>query len=326
MFIKASTRRRWRTKRSRNQMTEAIKQDAEKSLGQEPFNWKNNLLTVELLIGAVVVVWYLASYLFQVGKFSYYHLPSYYIDLNINKLLEPGIFLGYFFLCIVFLMYYDIKKTRPFVKVLIVTHLIYGLFYFSLIDTISNIPVGGKIEIYGIVIFYMIILPILRVKFQKRWKTEPHRSLAEKLDQYYVEKYPQLAKEMNLNRYLVEICLGCLVVILGCSYFFGYATAKNTEIYYVIEEKEDNDSESRYKIVFDTYQQYYITAPYDPKKRTYHPDFELKKLESEEKIPPVKVVKNSGEFDQAEKKEEELILHQVETGTIRVGEPTLKLR
>lgn len=301
----------------------SARQDHEKAFDQEPFNWKNNLLTVELLIGAVVVVWYLASYLFQVGKFSYYHLPSFYIDLNLNKLLEPGIFLGYFFLCIVFLMYYDIKKTRPFVKMLIGFHLIYGLFYFSLIDTVLNIPVEGKLEIYVLVMMFVIILPILKIKFQKRWKTEPHRSLAEKLDQYYVEKYPQIVKEMNLNHYLVEIGLGCLVVILGCSYFFGYATAMNTEIYYIIEEKENNDSESRYKIVLDTYQQYYITAPYDPKKRTYHSDFELKKIESEEKIPPVKVVKNSSEWDQEEKKKEELILHRVETGTIRVGESTI---
>ena len=51
-------------------------------------------LSIELMMGSIVVLWYIISYYFKLGILEYYNIPPNYIDVNLSMLFTPD--LGYF--------------------------------------------------------------------------------------------------------------------------------------------------------------------------------------------------------------------------------------
>jgi len=211
-------------------------------------NILQQLITVELFIGAVVVLWYAIIYSYQLGFKSYYGIPSFYIEVSITKLLEPGFYLSITMLSIMTVLFISKVNLKPIYRMnasIILPFIFAGLFYLSVWKMVG-------VNIVAIILLFPVLISLVLLGL--------------------------LFKNRNYNVFLYFIVLMFFILIANLAGGY-YAASKDT--YYLLKE---NGKDTR-KIILDTYNEFYIVAPLNERKQIVR-NFELIEMKQDEKTKP----------------------------------------
>ncbi|MFC7442057.1 hypothetical protein [Laceyella putida] len=270
--------------------------------GLQGWTWWQQLIGVEMLIGGMIVFWYYCVEVYYEAKFGQYNIPLDYVDFSFNSIIEPSKYLTQYIVVAVLCIFMgaDIRN-KPIYYVnafllcsaIMLTNITFlGLSKATIIFASNIIFFGASILV--VTRFYTIIF------MQK----------TEILDKFVI----RTSKGFVIFIYLISSIM-CLIFIPFVMTISGLLSSTNSKFYIIEQNKQP-------KVVLDTYKDYYITAPVNIKNKTFKPEFELIPMHKDDNDPPVKVVKDTKELNQAEKQEEKIVLKYMEIGPLRSETPS----
>ncbi|MRG28870.1 hypothetical protein [Laceyella tengchongensis] len=295
MFYPAARKRRMRQRQMAQATRNAGRFGSQQMNQQENGNgflgwtWWQQLIGVELLIGGFIISWYVITFCYQVGFKNYLVIPLYYMDFSLFTLLKPGLnlLIVLFYLIILFVWFFTKDRLMKYVFWIV----------FPFFAVITNFDITGKSTLF------LFIVPLCLATILIRRANR-------------LGRYDKKAEELQESPVSIALFI-IIVLVFACvsSMSNGLIVARNQERFYIIDDHKE------IKVVLDTYKDYYITAPVNIKKKTFKPEFELIPIYKDDKEPPVQVVKDSKELNQAEKQEEKIVLKYMEIGPLRPDNP-----
>jgi hypothetical protein len=270
--------------------------------------WWQQFIAVELLIGSLVVVWYMVSFFYQLGYKTFYHIPTIYMEYGIDRLLEPGKYISVSMITIAIVITLFIRA-----KTIKQIHLIFAL---SLIVFLSIIIIN-------------LMLSDLEIELSNQWLTvSAFLSLLFIFIIYcYIlitkpklKEYTPSFRFIPISTYVLFVLFYIIALNIG-SFFISYLIQATQTSYYVVKEIEGNRVKSQ-KVILDKFDKYYIVAPLENNGTIsgfYDTKFELVNWEMDEKTPPIEVDNDPLKFNQPEEKEKRLVIEYVKTGKLKPG-------
>jgi hypothetical protein len=201
---------------------------------------------------------YGAAYLYKVGYFKYYFIPTFFIDLTFNSLTNAIMTIAPIIICFLILLFkviHDNKKKKMesdnLIKVNIkrlifqsVLVLIVNVFYFLCIYLyIKYIGYAALIFVAIGIIIAIFIFIIFWLYRKNRFK---------------------------------DLIFWTLIFFLISAYASGIGEAANKNYHVLIEQ--DNTT----YVVLETYKEYYIVAPVDIKKKKIIPKYKLVEMKDKD--------------------------------------------
>ncbi|MRG29816.1 hypothetical protein [Laceyella tengchongensis] len=216
------------------------------------FNVISNFLGPELIIFVLIAIWYLIAYFYNLGKFHYYKLPTFYMELGFKQMLSTG---------------------STLILVIITSFVLYFIFgliekiFLSLVFPIDNILTVEIIEEFD-----------MKQITKRRW----HNQLEEFIDIMKLKfrktinrVSSKMINKIKSNEKVISsfFRLILFLFIIGTAYYYGYSISEWTENYYVLEEMpSSNNKANELNVVIETYQDYYIVVKAH-KKITSNPPY-----------------------------------------------------
>ncbi|SDW27564.1 hypothetical protein SAMN05444487_102126 [Marininema mesophilum] len=282
----------------------------------ETYNLKmyiENFLSIELIMGSIIVLWYVLAYYCKVGILAYYNIPSNFINVELKMLFVPE--LGYFTylgVCVILFIFSYTTLLLPFnnikiksswkMKVLksIVSIIVYVLLppYFLSMSTNDHDQFMKYYIIFLIIVissflylyFSNYILHFIYYLFKHRKRSLKYKSIK------------SLVKSRHTKEALIETSSATIVFIkytglfvfytcLLCTsaYLYGYNYLSSSESEHYIVESPDK---YKNRLVVDSYNNSYITLPIKKKENILTVESEIKLIKQEDaKIKLVKTGK-----------------------------------
>lgn len=217
-----------------------------------------------ILTGAL----YLLSYLFFSGKFFYYNIPYYLIELNINNITHSIIYLSPFVILIAWVTTIALRepnirrkdskqeeglsrknKTKPrsrLFKTIIIIIIYLILFIVILLATLIINKSMFLGLLYGIITDILVFISIL----------------------FYRKKR------------FVYLAILIYLVSSGISFIYGYTIASGAEKYIIVEEN------NKTFVSLTVYNDKFILAPFNTKTKTYTNEYKLMDMEDVKDFKP----------------------------------------
>jgi hypothetical protein len=305
MFHPAARRRRMK----KRQMVQAVKNaggqgnqqaQQENVSGLQGWTWWQQLIGVEVLVGFIAILWYYCVQVYYEAKFKQLSIPLDYIDYSFNSLIVPGKYMfQYIMIAILSIINGSNFKTSP-INILMPLSLCFTITF------TSHSP--NELNPFGLFITLMSTFGIAIASFgnAKIWFNV--ESMLIKLENIHPKTF--------LYRVYIKSGIISLVLFIPVALMYSGIKDATTSKFYVIKQNE------QVKVIFDMYKDYYITAPVDLKKKTFKTEFELIPMHKDDKDPPVIVVKDTKELNQAEKQEEKIVLKYMEIGPLKPENPS----
>ncbi|SMP13511.1 hypothetical protein SAMN06265361_102462 [Laceyella tengchongensis] len=263
------------------------------------WTWWQQLIGVELLILLLALLWYYCVQIYYETKFKQLNIPFDYIDYSFNSLIEPGKYMFQFIMIVIASIMNGASTRTRFINIMVP----FSLCFINSIYFTSPINANPDTKFYTLL--NTIILASFSFIIAKHYTKFQLMFVKEDVD-------PRL---FWFRIYFTSGVVSLLMVVPLAIMFSGYTVTK-TSWHYVIEQNKET------KVVLDTYKDYYITAPVNIKRKTFKPEFELIPMHKDDKDPPVIVVKDTNELNQAEKQEEKIVLKYMEIGPLKPENPS----
>ncbi|SFT01946.1 hypothetical protein [Marininema halotolerans] len=239
-------------------------------------------LSIELIMGSIIVLWYILSYYYQVGILAYYNIPSNFINVELKMLFIPE--LGYFTylgVCVIFFIFSYTTLLLPFnnfkvksswklkISKSIASIIVYVLlppYFLSMSTNDLNQFTEYYIKFLIIVILTFLytycssyVLHFTYYLFKHRKRSLKYKSIKSLVKSRHV-KEALIERGSSTTVFIKYTGLFVFYICLLCTsaYLYGYSYISSSESeHYII------DSPNKYKnrLVVDSYNDSYITLP-----------------------------------------------------------------